>query len=143
MSSRAIRRTTQAGVIAALAVAVSGVVVLDKAVAVSFGGEVHQVHAFGGTVADVLEKQGIRIGPHDVVTPSLESEVEEGQEIVVRRSHRLVLEIDGQERRAWTTARTVGAALEDLDVRIGPGTRLSHPRATPVEDGLVLTVRTR
>ena len=84
MSSPAIRRITQAGVVGALALGVSGVVVMDKSVALSVDGEKSTVHAFGGTVGDVLDKQGIDLGPHDVVTPSVDSPVDDGQTIVVR-----------------------------------------------------------
>ena len=62
MSSPAIRRITQAGVVGALALGVSGVVVMDKSVALSVDGETSTVHSFGGTVADVLDKQGIELG---------------------------------------------------------------------------------
>ena len=66
MSSPAIRRITQAGVVGALALGVSGVVVMDKSVALSVDGEKSTVHAFGGTVGDVLDKQGIEYEVVDI-----------------------------------------------------------------------------
>ena len=36
---------------------------------VSVDGQPTSVHVFGSTVADVLDKQDIAVGPHDVVVP--------------------------------------------------------------------------
>ena len=43
---------------------------------VSVDGQPTSVHVLGSTVADVLDKQDIAVGPHDVVVPSLASSVE-------------------------------------------------------------------
>ena len=117
MSSPAIRRITQAGVVGALALGVSGVVVMDKSVALSVDGEKSTAHSFGGTVADVLDKQGIDLGEHDTVTPSAQTPVDDGQTIVVRYGRKLTVTVDGKEREYWTTATTVGDALKELGIR--------------------------
>ena len=62
LSSTAVRRITQAGVVGALVLGVSGVAVMDKSVALDVDGQQSSAHAFGGTVADVLDKlQGWRL----------------------------------------------------------------------------------
>jgi uncharacterized protein YabE (DUF348 family) len=100
------------------------------------------VHAFGGTVADVLEKQDIRIGEHDVVVPSLDSEVKDGQKIVVRYGRKLTVTVDGKTREYWTTATTVAAALTELGIR-ADSAKLSASRSQTLgRDGLALTVST-
>ena len=143
MSSPAIRRITQAGVVGALALGVSGVVVMDKSVALSVDGEKSTVHAFGGTVGDVLDKQGIDLGPHDVVTPSADSPVDDGQTIVVRYGRKLTVTVDGKEREYWTTATTVGDALKQLGIRNGDGAVLSASRSQSIgRKGLDLRVST-
>ena len=143
MSSLAIRRITQVGVVGALALGVSGVVVMDKSVALSVDGETSTVHAFGGTVGDVLDKQGINIGTHDVVTPSVDTAVEDEQKIVVRYGRKLTLTVDGEERTYWTTATTVGAALKELDIRGGSDAELSASRSQTIgRKGLEMSVNT-
>lgn len=143
MSSPAIRRITQAGVVGALALGVSGVVVMDKSVALSVDGQKSTVHAFGGTVEDVLDKQGIDLGPHDVVTPSAESPVDDGQTIVVRYGRKLTVTVDGKEREYWTTASTVGDALKELGIRGQDGAVLSASRSKSIgRDGLDLKMST-
>ncbi|MGO1167585.1 MAG: ubiquitin-like domain-containing protein [Janibacter sp.] len=143
MSSPAIRRITQAGVVCALALGVSGVVVMDKSVALSVDGDKSTVHAFGGTVGDVLDKQGIDIGPHDEVTPSVDSSVEDDQKIVVRYARKLTVTIDGREKTFWTTATTVGDAMKQLGIRGGENADLSASRSAAIgRDGLDLDVNT-
>ena len=143
MSSPAIRRITQAGVVGALALSVSGVVVMDKSVALSLDGKESTVHAFGGTVGDVLEKQGIEVGPHDVVSPGVDTPVRDDQEIVVRYARKLTVTVDGKGRTFWTTAKTVDAALKELGLRDAANAELSSSRSTAIgRDGLDLEVNT-
>ena len=143
MSSPAIRRITQAGVVGALALGVSGVVVMDKSVALSVDGETSTVHAFGGTVGDVLDKQGIDLGPHDVVSPAADAPVEDDQKIVVRYARKLTLTVDGKERTFWTTATTVGDAMKELGIRGATNAELSASRSKAIgRDGLDLEVNT-
>lgn len=143
MSSPAIRRTTQAAVVGALALGVSGVVVMDKSVALSVDGEQSTVHAFGGTVGDVLDKQGIDVGPHDTVSPAVDAPVEDDQEIVVRYARKLTVTIDGKERTFWTTARTVEDAVEELGIRDAANADLSSSRSASIgRSGLDLEVNT-
>src|SRR4051794_4342603 len=71
--SRPLRHAAQ-GAAALVVVAGSvGVAHYDKAVQVSVDGQPTSVHVLGSTVADVLDKQDIAVGPHDVVVPTLGS----------------------------------------------------------------------
>jgi uncharacterized protein YabE (DUF348 family) len=129
----------------ALAAVVGGTVAfsaLDKDVVVDADGHRTQASAFGGTVADVLEDQGITVGEHDIVSPAPGTGLSDGQTIVVRYGRRLTLTVDGETKSYWTTAQTVDAALSDLDVR-ADGAKLSASRSEPLgRQGLALDVTT-
>ncbi|GAB3221707.1 resuscitation-promoting factor [Kineococcus gypseus] len=129
----------------ALAAVVGGTVAftaLEKDVTVDADGTRTELNVFGGTVADVLERQGIEVGPHDIVAPSADTEVDDGTGIVVRYGRQLALTLDGERRTYWTTARTVDEALADLDVR-ADGAKLSASRSQPLgRAGLALDVVT-
>jgi len=117
--TRPLRHAAQG--VAALAVAAGsvGVAHYDKAVEVSVDGRQSSVHVLGSTVADVLDKQDIAVGPHDVVVPSLASSVSDGERISVRYGRKLMVTVDGQSKEYWTTATTVvGAAAVASFVRI-------------------------
>jgi uncharacterized protein YabE (DUF348 family) len=140
--TRPLRHAVQG--VAALAVAAGsvGVAHYDKAVEVSVDGQPASVHVFGSTVADVLDKQDIAVGPHDVVVPSLGSTVTDGDHISVRYGRKLTVTVDGVAKEYWTTATTVDSALTDLDIR-ADGAVLSASRSQPLgRGGLMLSVTT-
>jgi len=140
--SRPLRHAAQG--VAALVVAAGsvGVAHYDKAVQVSVDGQPTSVHVLGSTVADVLDKQDIEVGPHDVVVPSLGSSVDDGDHISVRYGRKLTVTVDGQTKEYWTTATTVDSALKDLGIR-AEGAVLSASRSQPLgRGGLTLAVTT-
>ncbi|WP_286175796.1 resuscitation-promoting factor [Arthrobacter sp. NEB 688] len=142
MLSRTIRHAAQG--VAALAVAAGsvGVAHLDKAVALTVDGSPRSVHVFGGTVRDALEKSDISVGEHDVVVPSLDAAIADGDHISVRYGRKLVVTVDGQRREYWTTATTVDAALRDVGVRADGAVLTASRSQTLGRDGLALSVTT-
>lgn len=142
MLSRTIRHAAQG--VAALAVAAGsvGVAHLDKAVALTVDGSPRSVHVFGGTVRDALEKSDIRVGEHDVVVPSLDAAISDGDHISVRYGRKLVVTVDGQRREYWTTATTVDAALRDVGVRADGAVLTASRSQTLGREGLALSVTT-
>ncbi len=92
---------------------------LHKTVEVEVDGSSLQVSAFGRTVGQVLASGGVEVGDRDLVAPALDEKVSDGGQIVVRRGHQIEVEVDGQERTVWTTALTVGEAVDDLGLRSG------------------------
>ena len=140
--TRPLRHAAQG--VAALVVAAGSVAVAhyDKAVQVSVDGQATSVHVLGSTVADVLDKQDIAVGPHDVVVPSLASSVSDGDHISVRYGRKLTVSVDGTTKEYWTTATTVDSALSDLGIR-ADGAVLSASRSQPLgRGGLTLAVST-
>lgn len=124
------RRLAQAGVAAALLAGVGvGAATAEKDVTVDVDGTTSTTHAFRGTVRDVLAKQGVEIGEHDVVQPGLDEELKDGQRIVVRYAHPLTVVEDGKKRTYWTTEDTVGEALAALGIR-SENAELSTSRGT-------------
>ena len=67
--------------VAVLAVAGTtfGYAALSKSVTLSLDGRTEQVTAMGDTVGDVLDSEGIEVGPHDIVAPGLDEQVERRQ----------------------------------------------------------------
>jgi resuscitation-promoting factor RpfB len=140
--SRPLRHAAQGAAALAVAAGSVGVAHYDKAVEVSVDGQPSSVHVLGSTVADVLDKQDIAVGPHDVVVPSLASSVSDGDHISVRYGRKLTVTVDGATKEYWTTATTVDSALQDLGIR-ADGATLSASRSQPLgRGGLTLAVTT-
>jgi uncharacterized protein YabE (DUF348 family) len=106
-----------ASVVTALAAGGVAYMTFNNAVALSVDGETETIHTFSGNVADVLDGQGIELGPHDDVIPSLDSKVEDGTEITVRYGREVTVTVDGVDETFWTTALSVDEALSELDIR--------------------------
>jgi resuscitation-promoting factor RpfB len=130
------------GVVAALVATTVGYASMSKTVTLSVDGEAGQVSTLGGTVADVLDAEGIEVGERDVVAPALDSKVNDGTRIAVRYARELQVSVDGEEKSYWVTASDVSSALDQLGLRYA-GAELSVSRGAEISrDGLELEVVT-
>jgi uncharacterized protein YabE (DUF348 family) len=135
--------TAAAAVVVALALAATLLVMsAGSAMTLSLDGQAREIRTDGATVAEVLEEEGIELGKHDVVTPTLDAPVREGSRIAVSFARPLELSVDGRESRHWVTATSVSSAMEQIGVRIGDA-RLSTSRGASIDrDGMSLSVVT-
>lgn len=94
------------------------------------------------TVGEVLEAQGVELGAHDAVLPASDTRVTDGLAISVSYGRPLELTVDGETRTVWTTARTVGDALQQLQLDESDA-KLSATRSSGIaREGLELTFTT-
>lgn len=129
-SGRAARIAGQATVLAVLVGGTAAYAAADSTVQLTVDGESSQVSAFGRTtVEDVLDEAGVEVGQRDLVAPSLDTRVDDGDEVLVQFARQLTVTVDGQEKTYWTTALTVDQALDDLDIR-AEGAWLSSSRSS-------------
>ncbi|WP_269217228.1 resuscitation-promoting factor [Nocardioides sp. cx-173] len=132
-------------VVAALAVvgATLGYSALATTVRVSVDGETREVTAFGDSVGEVLESEGIEVGDRDVVVPSIDETVEDGDLVSVKYARPLEVEIDGVEQTHWVTSTDVASALGEIGMGFKRDAELSTSRGAPIDrDGLKLEVVT-
>jgi uncharacterized protein YabE (DUF348 family) len=146
-----IRRLTQGralmiGLATVVVLAVAGTTVgyaaLNKSVTLSLDGRSQSVTALGGTVGDVLDSEGITLGEHDVVAPSLDEKVTDGSRITVKFGRPLELSVDGNEQTYWVTSTKVADALGEIGRRFA-GADLSTSRGGSIDrEGMSLEVVT-
>jgi resuscitation-promoting factor RpfB len=145
--SRAARsRPLVVGLVALVVLAVAGSTwgysSLSKSVTLSLDGSTQQVTTRGGTVGDVLQDEGIKIGPHDEVAPSPDEKVTDGSRISVQFGRQLELSVDGDAKTYWVTATQVSDALGQIGRRF-VGADLSTSRGASIDRaGLTLKVVT-
>jgi uncharacterized protein YabE (DUF348 family) len=114
----------------------------SKTVSLSIDGQVQKVHTFGSTVGDALKAKKIQVSERDLVAPSLDAKLQDGQEIAVQYGRQLTVNADGTKRSFWTTADSLSEAMTDLGLRYD-GAVFSTSRSAPIgREGLELTVRT-
>lgn len=130
--------------VAFLAVAGStwGYTALSKSVTLTLDGEPQQVTAFGNTVADVLEANGVEVTSRDKVAPALDETVTDGSSIAVYFAKPFELNVDGEAETYWVTATTVSGALDQIGQRFD-GADLSTSRGGDIDrEGMTLEVVT-
>ena len=121
-----------------------GYAVVRKDVQLTVDGSSRDVSTMAGTVGQMLADQDIEVGQHDVVVPSQDTELTKGTAIDVQHGRQVTVSIDGSPQTFWTTATTVGQALETSRIEIGSGDQLSTSRSAPIgRDGLSLRVSTK
>jgi len=132
----------QGAVVLGLVVATTAFVTSDKTVTVSVEGKTREVGTFASTVGDVLAAEDLAVDTaHDLVIPTAEQQLRDGETIVVRYGRPVLLTVDGQTRTVWTTADSVAEALVMLGVR-SDGAYLSASRSRPIgRGGIELDVR--
>ncbi len=131
-----------AAILMALLATTFGYFKLSHTVTLSLDGKSTELRSFGSTVGDVLQAEGVKTNERDVVVPALDSDLLDGSHITVRFARPLKVNLDGQTTTHWTTARTVSAALTDLDLR-AQGAKLSTSRSATIDrDGMSLTIAT-
>ena len=111
------RLVAQALVLALVVAGSTAFATLHKTVTLDVDGSVTSISAFGRTVVEVLDANGVQVGERDLVVPDLGALVADGSQIVVRHGREVVVEVDGTERTVWSTAVTVEEVLAELGIR--------------------------
>ena len=140
------KRSLLTALVALVVLAVAGTTVgyaaVRKDVTLSIDGKTREVHTLSGNVRDLLASQHIDLNSHDVVAPSLGSEIGDGSRIAVRYGKPLAVNLDGEKTTYWTTATTVRGALNQLDLRFF-GADYSSSRSADIDrEGMALRIAT-
>jgi uncharacterized protein YabE (DUF348 family) len=104
------------------------------------GEEVVALTAFRGTVADLLAREGVEVGPWDRVTPAVNTPLHDGMEIVIQRAVPVTVRVDGQRLELWTVAARVDQVLAEAGVELNAGDLIVPEPETPVSKGLEICV---
>lgn len=75
------------------------------------------VSGFMGKVSDVLTTAGVEVSPHDLVAPSLQERVTNGQTVLVRRAQQYQVDIDGVTTPTWSTATDIDDLLGQIGTK--------------------------
>ncbi len=89
---------------------------LHKDVQLTVDGQAVPGSTFAVTVADVLNGNGITLAPGDVVAPSLDAKIEDGQTVALQYAKTLTLSVDGKTDTFTTLAPNLRAAVADRGI---------------------------
>jgi len=104
-------------VVLALLLGAAAWVVTDKRVTLRVDGSARVVRTHAATVGAVLDQAGLSVQPHDLLSPSRSASLANGAQVVLRRGRPVTVEVDGQVRHIWVTARSVDELLGQIGYR--------------------------
>lgn len=114
---------------------------LEKHVTLVVDGEARRVRTFEGSVGGLLMAQGLKLGPHDELTPPPTASLEDGMRIEVLLAKEITLVLNGRQRTIHVTGQTVEDVLEQINVRSGTGAYVRPSRGASIEEGDTVVFR--
>ncbi|MHA6805667.1 transglycosylase family protein [Salinifilum ghardaiensis] len=134
------------GAVAAVVLSLTGggaaAAAMDKSVTVEVDGKELSVNTYDSTVGEVLEDEGINVGPHDALSPSPQAEVNHGDTITLDRGRLMKVSVDGQQREEWVRSATVGQALRQMGVSVQDAQVSADLNRAVPRDGMTVSVQT-
>lgn len=111
-----------------------------KTITVSADGKEYKVVTFKSTYKAALESGGIAVGPKDKATPSLDSKVEDGSKINIKRAVNVQVEVDGKQLTLKSAEDNVGKMLENEGLGLTEDDKVSPSRTSELQDGIKVEV---
>nr|WP_296774076.1 resuscitation-promoting factor [Rhodococcus sp. (in: high G+C Gram-positive bacteria)] len=108
-------------------------VLRHKTVTVDVDGEMITLSTMTSDVNGALVAAGYEPGDKDLVAPSGDSDLSDGETVVLRRARELNVTVDGQPQQIWTTALTVDEALQQMDLAEDVHVSASRGERLPLE----------
>lgn len=127
-----------------LTLGVGGAIAIDshKTVTLDVDGTPVTVTTMKSRVADIVEENGFVVAQRDDLQPAADRQVGDDAVIVLQRGRPLQVSLDGrQPAEMWTTASTVGAALQQLSMADAAPATMSPDSRVPLA-GMALPVVT-
>lgn len=117
-----------------------------QTVALTVNGKQQVVNTHADTVGDLLNEQNIQVSDADLVSPSLNTKIEEGISIKWEQAKKITITVDGKKQTIQTAANQVSEVLAEakievseqdkltpgLDAKVGPDTNIAIEKAFQV-----------
>ncbi|WP_342513920.1 ubiquitin-like domain-containing protein [Sporosarcina sp. FSL K6-1522] len=89
-----------------------------KSVALNVNGEELNIKTHAHTVGNLLAEQEIEVAEHDLVTPSVNTPIEDGLSVRWEQSKQVAITVDQENTSIWTTERTVSDVLAQAGIEV-------------------------
>ena len=106
---------------ATLFVAVITLVIYEgnkKTVTLAVNGEQEEIRTHASTVSKLLSDNEMEVSEHDIVSPSMDTPIQDGLEIRWEQSKQVAITVDEEKQSLWTTKSTVGEVLEEAAIEL-------------------------
>jgi len=76
------------------------------------------------SVEALLREAGLEIHPKDIVSPGLETSIENGEVVSIRRARQVIVQVDGRTIETRTHSQTLNDLLQELGIALKPRDRV-------------------
>lgn len=113
-----------------------------KRVTIVAGDEIRTLETKAATVEQLLSDEQIAYAEHDKISAALDDVLATGDRIVIQYAKPVIVTADGKTQSIYTTSRTVGETLQQLDLTLGEEDRVTPALDTEItENGEIRIVR--
>ncbi|WP_336047066.1 ubiquitin-like domain-containing protein [Solibacillus ferritrahens] len=81
-------------------------------------GETSKLYTHATTVDELLSAQNIDLTNYDKVSPSLSTKIDSGMSIEWEQAKEVVISVDGNQSKVWTTENVVKNILEEANIEV-------------------------
>lgn len=94
------------------------------------------------TVAELLKERGINVDKHhDLVQPSLKTALKDGLTVKWDKAYQVDIQQNGHKSHVWTTAKTVGQALNKKGITLGAHDVVNPAKDTKLKNKMLIRVQ--
>ena len=94
-------------------------------VAFTVNGKQQEIHTHADTVGDLLNEQNIQVSNADLVSPSVNTSIEEGLSIEWEQAKKVTITVDGNKKTIKTTADHVSEVLSEANIEVSEQDKLT------------------
>lgn len=117
-----------------------GVYSTRKTVVVSIDGKETSIVTYNNTFGKALSSNKIIVGPKDKTTPNLDSRVNDGDKIYIKRAVNVEVAVDGKQLKLLSAEDNITNMFEAENLVVDDFDKVAPARETPLTDGLKVLV---
>lgn len=113
-----------------------------KNVSLTLNGNKKEIKTHAETVHELLGELKINYKKQDYLSPSVNAKVKDNMQIVWKPAYMVILKLNGEEKKVWTTTKTVKEFLAESEIAIKEQDQLSIPLEAKIKQGLIINLDT-
>lgn len=113
-----------------------------KNVSLTLNGNKKEIKTHAETVHELLGELKINYKKQDYLSPSVNAKVKDNMQIVWKPAYMVILKLNGEEKKVWTTTKTVKEFFAESEIAIKEQDQLSVPLETKIKQDLIINLDT-
>lgn len=113
-----------------------------KSVSLTLNDNKKEIKTHAETVHELLGELKINYKKQDYLSPSVNAKVKDNMQIVWKPAYMVILKLNGEEKKVWTTRKTVKEFLAESEIAIKEQDQLSIPLEAKIKQGLIINLDT-